>query len=270
MIPVDDPDDPRLAPFRMRERGLTNRVQRRGGVDIDGSRGLFVAEGDLVVERAIAAGCEPVAALVDAASPPAIVAELAGVVPVYAAGEAVRRAAMGMGVAFTAVAIFRRPPPRTVAEVVCSSRRLVVLEAVDNPANVGGILRAAVALGWTGALLDRTSVDPLARRALRVSMGIGLAIDYARAEPADVVAELSGAGFTLLALTPHRGAVDIGAIDRPEPTDKVAIAIGAERSGLSEALLDAAHRRVRIPMLGGVDSLNAAAAAAIALFALRP
>ncbi len=266
---IDDPGDPRLDPFRMRERGLTNRRQRRDGVDVDGSRGMFVAEGDLVVERALAAGCEPVAALVDAATPPAVIAHLPPGVPVYGAGHDVRRTAMGMGVALSAVALFRRPVTASVAEVAARGRRLVVIEAVDNPANVGSILRAAAALGWDGALVDRTSADPLSRRALRVSMGVALSTTFARGDVAEIVAAVRGHDATLLALTPSNDAIDIADIAPTLLAGRVAVAIGAERAGLSDELAQAAHHRVRIPMSAGVDSLNAAAAAAIALYVLR-
>jgi tRNA G18 (ribose-2'-O)-methylase SpoU len=139
------------------------------------------------------------------------------------------------------------------------------VEGVDNPTNVGSIVRNAAAFGWDGLLLDRTSADPLARRALRVAMGTAFTLPHART--ADLLAELTAmvaAGFEVLALTPDADADDIRDI---RPGDRRALVIGAERSGLSDAVM-ATARRVRIPMVGAVDSLNAAAAAAVACYAL--
>ncbi|TPW14515.1 MAG: putative RNA methyltransferase, partial [Acidimicrobiaceae bacterium] len=148
-IAVDDPDDERLAVFGYNDRGLSNRVQRRS----DGGEGLFIAEGDLVVERALWAGCTPVAALVDELRPPPVAAVLAASVPVYAVGEKVRAKVTKLGVPSSVIAIFQRPARSTVAELAGRARRLVMVEAVDNPANIGAIVRNAAGLGWDGLVL---------------------------------------------------------------------------------------------------------------------
>ncbi len=263
LIPVDDPADARLAVFRLNERGLASRPQRRD----DTGDGMFLAEGDLVVERAVAAGCRPVCALVDAARPPAVAARLAGAVDVFAGGERMRAMVTGLGVPHPIIAVFHRPPRPTVAELIERSRRLVLVEAVDNPVNVGGIVRNAAGLGWDGMILDGTSADPLARRSLRVSMGHALTFPHARERGlAGALAHCATAGFTTVALTPAPDAVDLDAVARD---GRVAVIIGAERSGLAPATLAAATIRARIPMRRGVDSLNAAAASAIACWALR-
>mgnify|MGYP005811566523 CR=1 FL=1 len=257
VIRIDDPDDPRVAPFRLSERRLASRADRRD----DAGAGMFLAEGDLVVERALDAGCEPVAALVDSARVPAVASALD--CPVYGGGDRFRAHVAGLGVAAPVIALFRRPPRPSVAELAARCDRLVVAEGVDNPANVGSIVRNAAALGWQGLVLDHTSADPLARRSLRVAMGTVFALPHARTTRlVDDLAALDG--FTLYALTPDPAAADIGSI---APTPKRAVLIGSERAGLSAELLEFAVP-VRIPMFGGVDSLNAAAATAVACYAL--
>lgn len=262
--PVDDPDDPRLAVFRLNERGLSNRPQRRN----DDGEGMFMAEGDLVVERALLAGCKPVVGLVDELRPPPVALRLAEHAPVYAGGERVRALVTKLGVPNAVVAIFRRPPRSTVEVLATTARRLVLVEAVDNPANIGAIIRNAAGLGWDGLITDHTSADPLARRSMRVSMGHAVAFPHARAaDPAAAITTLSIHGFAVVALTPDAGAVDLA--DVP-PAERMVVCVGAERAGLSDALQAAATVRARIPMHEQVDSLNVAAATAIACYALRP
>lgn len=263
-VTVDDPDDPRLAPFRLNERGLSNRVQRRD----DRGAGWFLAEGDLVVERAIRAGCVPVMALVDASRPPPVAHSLATLVPVFAGDESLRRLATQNGVVNSLLAVFERPARSTVESLAAACTHLVVAEAVDNPVNIGSIVRNAAGLGWHGLVLDHTSADPLARRALRVSMGHAVAFPHARAGdlPA-AIAGLVATGYQVVAFTPGEDAVDLEHVSR---SGRVALVIGAERAGLSADVLELATVRVRIPMAAGVDSLNAAAATAIGCYALRP
>jgi tRNA G18 (ribose-2'-O)-methylase SpoU len=264
VIPVDDPLDSRLEIFHRNERALASRADRRS----DDGAGLFMAEGDLVVERAVHAGCRPVAALVDAARVPAV-AEQLGNIPIYAGGDSLRAHVTGLGVPQTIVAIFERPPRPNVEQVLATSHRLVMVEAVDNPVNVGGIVRNAAGLGWDGLILDGTSADPLSRRSLRVSMGHAVQFPYARCRELPAAIEsMTTAGFVVAALTPADDAVplaDVAALH----SARLAVVIGAERTGLSAATMTAASHRVRIPMHAGVDSLNAAAASAIACFALR-
>ncbi len=258
LIILDDPDDERFRQFRLNERGLASRPDKRD----DAGAGLFLAEGDLVVLRAIEAGCTPVAALVDVERVPAVADRLD--CPVYGGGLRVRQVVSRLGMPLAVIALFERPPRPTVATLAATCTRLVVVEGVDNPANVGAIVRNAAGLGWDGLLLDHTSADPLARRSLRVAMGTAFALPHARTTSlAADVASLDG--FERYALTPHPDAIDL---DQVSPGERVAILIGAERSGLSDELL-AAATPVRIPMAGGVDSLNAAAASAVACWALR-
>ncbi|MCU1367945.1 MAG: putative methyltransferase [Ilumatobacteraceae bacterium] len=265
MILIEDPADPRIAPFRWRDRALNTRADRRERV----AAGMFVAEGDLVVGRALDAGCEPVMAFVDAADVPVVVNRFDPSVEVYGADVDVRRAGMGLGVPLSIVALFRRPEP-VDAMALSLRQRTVALEAVDNPVNVGTVVRSAAALGWDGLLLDRTSGDPLARRALRVSMGNTFALRFARAGSlVDVVTAARERGTLVVALTPAAGSMPLEAV-LPAHRQAVMLVLGSERAGLSRELLDAASVHASIPMAGGIDSMNAAAAAAVACYALRP
>ena len=260
-IRIEAVDDERLAVFRLRERGLTTRADKRD----DTGAGLFLAEGDLVVTRALEAGCEPLAALADADRVPEVAERLG--IDVFVGGEEVRRLVTGLGMPHPIVAVFHRPGRPSPAALLARCHRIVVAERVDNPANIGGIVRNAAGLGWDGLLLDATSADPLSRRALRVAMGTAFTLPHARTS--DLVELLAGLDIDLLALTPDPNAAPIDAVaerlDRQRPR---AILIGSERAGLSDELLGLA-RGVRIPMAVGVDSLNAAAASAIACHVLR-
>ena len=259
VIRIEDPDDPRYRQFRLNERGLASRADKRD----DAGAGLFLAEGDLVIERALAAGCRPVAALVDIERVPDVAMALD--CPVYGGGTAVRSVVAQLGVPLSIIALFHRPARPTVAELAATSRRLVIVEAVDNPSNIGSVIRNAAALGWDGLILDHTSADPLARRSLRVGMGTVFALPHARTT--DLAGELRVVpDIELYAMTPDPHATPIDSIT---PGDRVGILIGSERSGLSDELLSLATP-VRIPMADGVDSLNAAAATAVACFALGP
>lgn len=264
LIDVDDPHDPRLAAFRLAERGLTSRAAKRD----DAGAGLFLAEGDLVVERALAAGCRPHLALADGARLPAVAAHLAETTDVYVGGAAMRRHATGLGTPQPVIALFHRPPRPAALDLARAARRLVVVEGVDNPANIGGIVRNAAGLGWDALLLDHTSADPLHRRSLRVAMGTAFALPHARTRDLLGVLRALG-GVDLLALTPDPAAGDIAEVAATaDPARPRALLIGSERSGLTADVL-ATATAVRIPMTAEVDSLNAAAATAIACFALR-
>jgi tRNA G18 (ribose-2'-O)-methylase SpoU len=266
IIEIDDPHDGRLVAFRWRERQLASKPQRLEKV----GAGLFVAEGDLVVDRAITARHTPVALLCSTRRATELETLVAPEVPVYQASSDVRREITGLGVPLEATGLFQRPPLREPGELISASSCLVVLEAVDNPTNIGAIIRSASALGWDGVLLDPTSADPLARRALRVSMGAGLSLPFARVESIQSLSDLlAHYCVTTYALTPDSKAVDISLLPTDEGS-KRALLFGSEREGLSSVLLQNAQHKARIPMHHGVDSLNVGAAAAIAMYVLGP
>lgn len=262
---VDNDQDPRLDAFRWRDRQLASKLDRLEQV----GAGLFVAEGDLVVQRAIAAGCIPVALLCD---------ELMGAqfdrqlndVDIYVGNEDLRGEVTGLGVPLKAVGLFRRPGLVDPEVLITTSQRIVVAEALDNPTNLGAIIRSATALGWDALLLTQGSADPLARRALRVSMGTGLHLPFARHENSEELhAMLQDHNCATVALTPHHSAQNINdtVFDAEQ---KIALLLGSERDGLTSQVLSDADHQLRIPMFHNTDSLNVAAAAAIALYALGP
>jgi tRNA G18 (ribose-2'-O)-methylase SpoU len=262
---VDDPGDPRVADFiGLRDHELRRRRESAGG-DLDG---IFVAEGDLVLERALRAGYRPRAVLVDARRSQPLPPALPAGCPVYAAGPEVVHRITGYHLHRGILGTFERRPVPPVADVIAGRRRVVVGENLVNPTNLGVIARSAVALGWEALVLDRTSCDPLYRRAARVAMGEVYALPHAWADdfPAGL-SPLVAAGFTLVALTP---AVDAPALDELGlgPDDRVALVLGSEGPGLRPDTLAAVDVRARIPMAGAVDSLNVGAAAAIACYEL--
>lgn len=280
LIVIDSPEDPRIQAFRLRERELRPRRVpervRRGLRPDEIERidpGLFVAEGDLVVERALAAGYRPRAVLTDATRPSPIALAIDEDVEVFAASAEARRMLTGLGVALDVIALFERRPLPDRHEVLTNTRRIVVAERIDNPTNVGALVRSAVALGADGFVLDHESSDPLARRALRVSMGTSLMLPHTRVRSIDeLIDELHRRGFVTCALTPDPSAPLIDDVSRNiASTDRIAVFLGSERDGLTDATMRTVRHCVRIPMADPVDSLNVAAAAAVACYALfRP
>lgn len=240
-------------------------VARRGRIEPE--RGLFIAEGDLVIRRAIAAGLRIRSLLLAPARLAALAADLVCCpAPVYVAGPQLLAAITGFSVHRGALAAVDRPAERSAGELLAAARRVLVLEAMNNPTNVGGVFRSAAALGIDAVLLDPLCYDPLYRRAVRVSMGAVLTVPYARLTswPA-ALGELRSAGFRLWALSPAATGRPLPDLD-VGPDARVALLLGAEGPGLSAGALDAADEQVRIPMAAGVDSLNAAAAAAIVCY----
>lgn len=277
LIVIDSPDDERLAQFRLREREMRPRhlprrvIKGRRPEDLERiQHGMFVAEGDLVVERALDAGCSMVIAIVDADDPTPLVDRIAPDVPIFAAAREARRILTGLGVALDIMAIFERPVLPTFETCLLEARRVILVEDIDNPTNIGAIVRSASAFGVDALVLDRNSSDPLARRALRVSMGTALSIPTCRVEdPIRAIQELADRRFVICALTPDPHATDIRSIESDiRSHERAAIVMGSERTGLSARALQTATHRVRIPMAPGVDSLNVASAAAVACYAL--
>jgi tRNA G18 (ribose-2'-O)-methylase SpoU len=188
--------------------------------------------------------------------------------PVYAAPYDVLRRLTGFHVHRGALASFHRKPLPTVDEVVAGARRVVVLEDIVSHTNLGAIFRCAAALGIDGVVLSPSSADPLYRRSVRVSMGAVFTLPYARAEEwPGALEQLRERGFILAAMTPGPDALALHQTGYGKD-DKVALLLGSEGPGLSPAALAHADVRVRIPMAGGVDSLNVAAAAAVTFWEL--
>jgi tRNA G18 (ribose-2'-O)-methylase SpoU len=260
-VPVEeitDPDDPRLADYR----ALTD-VELR--TRFEPPHGLFIAEGELVLRRAVRAGYRPRSLLVDAKRVDQV-ADVGADAPVYAADQDVLRRLTGFHVHRGVLASFHRVPLRSAADVLAGARRVAILEDVNNHTNIGAVFRGAAALGMDAVLLSPTCADPLYRRSVRVSMGEVFAVPYARLEPwPDALTEVRRAGFTLVALTPAPDAVPIQDLS-PAQRLRPALLLGAEGAGLTAAALALADVRAVIPMRRGVDSLNVAAAAAVAFW----
>lgn len=255
---VTDVDDPRLADYR----ALTDVALRRR---TEPEHGIFIGEGELVIRRAVAAGYRLRSVLLSARWLPAL-ADVVGDAPVYAGDEPLLQAVTGFHVHRGALASFERQELPDAGALVASARRVAVLEDVNTHTNVGAIFRAAAALGVDAVLLSPSCADPLYRRSVRVSMGAVFAVPYARAADwPDALVSLRDSGFRVLGLSPA-GGTDIADVDRD---DRIAVVLGAEGPGLSARTLPLVDA-VRIPMAHGVDSLNVAAAAAVAFYALRP
>jgi tRNA G18 (ribose-2'-O)-methylase SpoU len=260
---ITDQNDARLDPFRWRERRLTGVLQQREGGP------LFIAEGDLVTQRAIEAGCEPVAVLCSEKGESRLSCFAPGYERYsYLTSEDLRRNITGLGVPLDVISLFKRPAPSNLSALTTSFTRGVLVDHVDNPVNIGSITRNAAALGWDAMFLDEHSGDPLARRALRVSMGNAFHVPYARVpNVVEFVGTLNRAGVATIALTPDASAMPLGAVRVENP--RRVLLLGSERDGLEPAVIDACSHRVRIEMADGVDSLNVAAASAVACYTLR-
>ena len=261
-VRVTDRDDPRIAPFRaVRER------------DIVGREGRFIAEGTVVLRMLAAAHhasgdftAEAILLLENRVAGVAdVLAQFGDDVPVYVADATVFDAIAGFNMHRGVLAIGRRGAVPTLAERVAAlPEQSLVLAAcgISNHDNVGSMFRNAAAFSADAVLLDRTSCDPLYRKAIRVSVGSVLSVPFSREESVEAMLDaLAGAGFDIWALSPG-GAVPIGDV-RPGP--RVALVVGTEGEGLPKAILDR-FRSVRIPQAPGLDSLNVAAASGIALY----
>ncbi len=262
LIRIDDPDDVRLRDYV----GLTDMELRKRS---EPQRGLFIAEGEKVIGRAVAAGYPMRSMLLsdkwlDLMAP---VIGRAGA-PVYVGSEALLEQVTGFHVHRGALAAMGRVPLPDPAALLEAARRVVVLEKVNNHTNIGAIFRSAAALGVDAVLLAPDCADPLYRRAVRVSMGTVFAVGWAKLEPwPQALGLLKEHGFRCMALTPAPDAVDLRAL-RLERGQKVALMLGSEGEGLSPRVMAQCEVKVRIPMAAGVDSLNVAAAAAVACYAL--
>lgn len=261
MVRVDDPGDPRLAPFlHLRDVSLRQSVEAE--------RGIYLAEGEKVVRRAAEAGHRPVSFLMA----PRWFDDLSDVLdatdaPCFVLDEAVIESVTGFHVHRGALAAFERPEPLTAAEVLAGASRVVVMEDLADHANVGAIFRSAAALGFDGILLSPRCADPWYRRAIKTSMGAVFRVPFARVDDWYGLPDLL-TDHTSLALTLADDSVPLD--DVPTDLDRVALIVGSEGHGLSDRWQTGADHRVIIPMADDIDSLNAAASVAVACWHLRP
>lgn len=256
-VVIADPADGRVGAFT----GLTDVAARTAREPLEG---LFIAEGAKVIGRAVAAGYVPRSVLTEAKWLPGLAGALDHVdVEVLVAGPDVLREVTGYRVHRGALAAMERRPLPPVSEVVAGATLVAVLVDLVDHTNVGAVYRNAAALGVDAILISPGCADPLYRRSVKVSMGAVLTLPWTRTSM-DPLAGL--VGFTTMALTPGHDAVDLDVAARgPIPR---AVLLGTEGDGLPRHLLERVDARVRIPMRGGVDSLNVAAASAIAFYQL--
>ena len=265
IIEIHDFSDPALDVYaRLTENQLLNRA--------DPDNALFVAESPLVIGRALDAGCEPVSFLMERQHTQGkgreILARCCQDIPVYTADESVLTQLTGFHLTRGMLCAMRRPKLQSVEDVCRDARRLVVLENVMNPTNIGAIFRSAAALGMDAVLLTTAGSDPLYRRASRVSMGNVFLIPWTYLpESGDWTQLLRDLGFRTVAMALRNDSVRL---DDPRlaAEEKLAIVMGTEGDGLASSTIASCDYTVKIPMYHGVDSLNVAAASAVAFYEL--
>lgn len=265
IIEIQNFSDPALDLYaRLTENQLLNRA--------DPENALFVAESPLVIGRALDAGCKPVSFLMErqhiGGKGREILSRCYQDVPVYTAEESVLAQLTGFHLTRGMLCAMRRPKLPSVEEVCCSARRIAVLENVMNPTNIGAIFRSAAALGMDAVLLTCAGSDPLYRRASRVSMGNVFLIPWTYLpEEGDWTQLLRSFGFRTVAMALRDDSVRL---DDPRlaAEEKLAIVMGTEGDGLASTTIASCDYTVKIPMYHGVDSLNVAAASAVAFYEL--
>jgi len=262
---LDHPVDPRLRDFV----SLTDVALRR---KVEPERGLYIAESEKVIRRALAAGHQPRAFLMARRW----LTDLGDVVeraerdgiPVFVGEHEVVERLTGFHLHRGALASMQRPTLPSVAEVVRDAGLVVVLEDIVDHTNVGAAFRSAAALGVDAVLVTPRCADPLYRRAVRVSMGTVFQVPWTRIDPWPAgIAALQAAGITVAALALAEGATSLDEL-AADPPARLALVLGTEGDGLRRGTVEGADLTVRIPMAGGVDSLNVAAASAVAMWAL--
>ena len=265
IIEIHDFSDPALDVYaRLTENQLLNRA--------DPDNALFVAESPLVIGRALDAGCEPMSFLMERQHTQGkgreILARCCQDIPVYTADASVLTQLTGFHLTRGMLCAMRRPKLQSVEDVCRDARRVVVLENVMNPTNIGAIFRSAAALGMDAVLLTTAGSDPLYRRASRVSMGNVFLIPWTYLpESGDWTQLLRDLGFRTVAMALRNDSVRL---DDPRlaAEEKLAIVMGTEGDGLASSTIASCDYTVRIPMYHGVDSLNVAAASAVAFYEL--
>lgn len=263
LFSVADAADPRLDDYR----GLTDTALRAVS---EPAGGLYIAESTKVIARAVASGHVPRSVLTQERR----IEEIRGIVgdldvPVYVVPDEVAEAVTGFAVHRGTIASMHRPALPTVGEVLDGAEVVLILENIGDHTNVGAAFRAAAGLGADAVLVSPGGADPLYRRSVRVSMGTVFQVPWTRiTDWESAIADLHAADFDIAALALRDDAVTLDAYvaDRPE---RVALVMGSEGDGLSRTALEGADHVVTIPMSGGVDSLNVASAAAVALWALQ-
>ncbi len=260
-IGIEDPKDPLLNDYV----GLRDSQLRRS---LEVSEGIFIAEGEKIIRRAVAAGCRPRSFLLQErwlGGLEDLVAQWPGV-PLHVGSAELLEQVSGFHVHRGALAAFDRPAPRSWDDVLTGSRIMVCQNIVDHT-NLGSIMRVAAALGWDAVVVSHGSADPLYRRAVKASMGASLQLPWRRMDQDSAdLQRIRDAGFQLVATALVPGAVSL---QNFVTKGRLALLLGTEGQGLSDDWIADADVRVRVPMAGGIDSLNVATAAAICGWAMR-
>lgn len=237
---------------------------------LDPSRGIFIAESPKVIKVALEAGYTPIAFLcerrhIEGDAAPLIAS--APDVPVYVGSRELLQSLTGYALTRGVLCAMRRPAPRPIESVVAGARRIVIIDSVVDTTNIGAIFRSAAALGMDAVLLTATSCDPLNRRAVRVSMGSVFLVPWTWIPAGEDASYVRRFGFKTVAMALRRDSVAIDSpVLREEPA--LAIVLGTEGDGLADSVIDGADYTVKIPMAHRVDSLNVAAASAVAFWEL--
>lgn len=264
VILITEPHDERLAPYgRLNEPAARERHEKAAGI--------FVVEGQTAIGRLLESDHRVVSLLLTQSRYDRLAARLETLdVDVFIASREILRASVGFDLHRGAVALARRPSPLPLSDVLAASRTIAVLEGLNDHENLGAIARTARAFGVDALVLDPSCADPYYRRAIRVSMGemLFLTITVATDWPGDL-ARMQHGGFRVLALTPAADAVALRGVIR-QPGERIAIMLGAEGPGLTDAAQSAADQRVRIEISPDVDSVNVGHAAAVAFHHLAP
>lgn len=262
LIPLTSLAHPGLELFHtLTEAQLRNRLEPE--------KGIFIAESPKVIRVALGAGYEPLALLCEERHLTGDAADIArhcAGLPIYTGPRELLASLTGYTLTRGVLCAMRRPKPRPVGEICRHARRLAVIDGVTDTTNIGAIFRSAAALGVDGVLLTPTSCDPLNRRAVRVSMGSVFLVPWTWLE--SPVSTLSTYGFRTAALALTDQSIPL---DDPQlkAVPRLALLMGTEGDGLSRKAIAGADYVVRIPMQHGVDSLNVAAASAVAFWELR-
>ena len=263
VIEITDFSDPALDVYaRLTEAQLLNRFEP--------AKGMFIAESPKVIHRALDGGCVPVSMLMErkhAEGKGKAILERCGDIPVFVSELEVLTKLTGFHLTRGMLCAMRRPQ-LPYAESLCrDAHRVAVLENVMNPTNIGAIFRSAAALGMDAVLLTDAGSDPLYRRAIRVSMGTVFQVPWAYLPEGDWQQMLHSLGFKTAAMALRDDSLSI-ADPRLQDIDKLAVVLGTEGDGLADATITGCDYTVRIPMSHGVDSLNVAAASAVAFYQL--
>ncbi|CAN5552469.1 RNA methyltransferase [soil metagenome] len=261
MIEIDDLSDPRLADYSHQTDVALKKAQ-------GSEHGLYLAESALVLERALRAGHSPRSVLALGASVAEAEALVGPHVPIFAGPPELLEQLTGYLLHRGLIASMHRPALPSVESLISDARRIVILENVVDPTNVGAIFRSVAGIGADAVLVTERCSDPFYRRAIRVSMGTVLQVPWTRVGDWVSTRELLAAsGFHIAALALTPGAVSLRdfAVTAPE---RVALVLGTEGEGLTPEAIAAADTVVQIPMAHGIDSLNVAATAAVAMYAL--